>query len=353
MVKLPSGHWRDRPVINGKRMSFTAPTQREVREQIDNYKLSLTQKEADQNDPLVKDIIEDYITSKTGVLSPSTIKGYRRMQKNNYGKISSLRLSEVTSKELQYFVSDISADLSAKSVKNVYGLLSASLNQVSDRKYKVTLPTVIRPMLPTPTDDTVQRLLNAVRQNDLRIAMMIAAFGTMRRGEISAIKFGDIDLKRHAIFVHADMVQDEDNNWIYKAYPKTELSIRLIQYPEEVFDYIPEGNKDDFVVPRNPQALSHAFRRLRDRIGAEGITLQSLRRYAASFMHALGIPDKYIMETGGWASDRVLKAVYENTLSDKQVEFAEKRTKYVASKFFNKISGHELDTPRNESSDNE
>lgn len=336
MVKLPSGHWRDRPVINGRRMSFTAPTQREVREQIDNYKLSLTQKKADQNDPLVKDIIEDYITSKTGVLSPSTILGYRKMQKKHYGKINDLRLSEVTSKNLQVYVSDLCSDHSAKSVRNVYGLLSASLNQVSDKKYNVTLPTYVRPNLPTPNDEMVQKLLDSAKVPEMKIAMMISAFGTMRRGEISAIKYKDIDREKTAIYVHADIVQDENLKWVYKPYPKTEKSIRLIQYPKEVFDYIPEGDPDTFVVPFTPQSLTRRFRKLRDKIGAEGITLQSLRRYAASFMHALGIPDKYIMETGGWASDRVLKAVYENTLSDKQIEFTEKRNDYVAKKFFKK-----------------
>ncbi len=31
-------------------------------------------------------------------------------------------------------------------------------------------------------------------------------------------------------------------------------------------------------------------------------------------MHAIGIPDQYIMARGGWGSDKVLKAIYRGTI---------------------------------------
>lgn len=39
-----------------------------------------------------------------------------------------------------------------------------------------------------------------------------------------------------------------------------------------------------------------------------------LRHYCASIMHAIGIPDQYIMSRGGWSSDNVMKAVYRNVI---------------------------------------
>lgn len=39
-----------------------------------------------------------------------------------------------------------------------------------------------------------------------------------------------------------------------------------------------------------------------------------LRHYAASIMHAIGIPDQYILQRGGWSSDSVMKTVYRNTI---------------------------------------
>ena len=49
-------------------------------------------------------------------------------------------------------------------------------------------------------------------------------------------------------------------------------------------------------------------------------------------MHAIGVPDQYIMERHGWSSDGVLKDVYRNTLSDKAKEFTDLTNDYLAKK---------------------
>ena len=33
-------------------------------------------------------------------------------------------------------------------------------------------------------------------------------------------------------------------------------------------------------------------------------------------MHAIGIPDQYIMQRGGWATDNVMKSVYRGTIDE-------------------------------------
>ena len=47
------------------------------------------------------------------------------------------------------------------------------------------------------------------------------------------------------------------------------------------------------------------------------------RHYSASIMHAIGIPDQYIMARGGWKTDTVLKAVYrkcDSTMSKRNLQ---------------------------------
>ena len=53
-------------------------------------------------------------------------------------------------------------------------------------------------------------------------------------------------------------------------------------------------------------------------ISASAFRFHDLRRYSASIMHAIGDPDQYIMERGGWKSDKVLKQVYRGTLNEYQ-----------------------------------
>ena len=43
----------------------------------------------------------------------------------------------------------------------------------------------------------------------------------------------------------------------------------------------------------------------------------SLRHYSASYLHAIGIPDAYILERGGWSSPHIMQKVYRHALSDR------------------------------------
>ena len=59
----------------------------------------------------------------------------------------------------------------------------------------------------------------------------------------------------------------------------------------------------------------------------------------ASIMLALGIPDKYAMERGGWSSPAVLKSVYQHTFSAERKAADDKIDDY-----FNGILDTILDT---------
>ena len=41
-------------------------------------------------------------------------------------------------------------------------------------------------------------------------------------------------------------------------------------------------------------------------------------------MHAIGVPDQYILERGGWSSDNIMKTVYRNTIDNETVRQTKK-----------------------------
>ena len=45
-------------------------------------------------------------------------------------------------------------------------------------------------------------------------------------------------------------------------------------------------------------------------------------------MHAIGIPDQYIMARGGWKSDVVLKNIYRGTMDDYEKVFTDKTNEH-------------------------
>ena len=104
-----------------------------------------------------------------------------------------------------------------------------------DLSIRVQLPARKHPELYCPNDTDIQRLLAESAGTDLEIAILLAAFGPLRRGEICALTSRDI--KGNTITVSKSIVRSEDNEWITKS-PKTYGSYRTIQMPEFFFKHI-------------------------------------------------------------------------------------------------------------------
>ena len=310
---------------NGRRVyhCITAPSKREWKQAEAEFKA--LKKGRQSSDMTVKECVDRYIDSKAGVLSPSTIRGYLACQKR-MTSLDRIMVSRLDSADLQYFVSDMSTRLSPKTVKDTYSLLLAAVSTVDDRRFKVTLPA--RPPIQYNTPDTqdVSLLLDHASPV-MKICILLAAVGTLRRGEICALEYEDVLYDFNAVFVHRSTVRTPDGEWIARDMPKTSGSVRRVVLPKEVIDMI--GSGEGRIIPFTPSALSERFSRLRNRLGLS-CRFHDLRHYAASFMHAIGVPDKYIMERGGWTDDRILKSVYQNTLTNESKRFTAMTNDYFS-----------------------
>lgn len=339
-VKLKSGSWRCQvfshyEIVNGERKrrvrSFTAPTRVEAERMAAQF--AADKNRLDGGGYTIGEAVDRYIASKEAVLSPSTIRAYMAYRKN-LSEVEGLRVDALTSADLQRWISDLSRRYSAKYVKNIYTLVSSAVSVISDRSYRVTLPARKPLTYNVPTDAEVVVLMDNARE-DLRLAIALAAAGTLRRGEVCALRYGDVYRDKLAIYVHSDMILSKDNEWIYKDMPKTSDSVRWVELPPEVLDMIGDGEPDEFVVGSTPAAVSDAFARLRDRLGLK-CRFHDLRHYAASILHAIGVPDQYIMGRGGWSTDGTLKAVYRNTLADKNKYYSEQAVNYFSAQLFSR-----------------
>lgn len=312
--QLPSGSIRiqvyDYTDVDGKKhyKSFTAPTRQEAKYPAAQWKAGKADKKPVRI--TLYEAVGRYIDAKAGVLSPSTIRGYQRMQECRIKDIGRIWLDELNSTDVQIWVSDLSKSLSPKYVRNLYGLLSASVEMFApDLTLKVTMPEKKRPDLYCPSDDDIKKLLMHVAGTDLEIAILLAAFGPMRRGEICALESSDI--KGNKVSVTKSMVMGPDQTYHIKQ-PKTYGSYREIEYPESVIKKM--AGRKGRIINRSPDAITRAFERAIDKSGLPRFRFHDLRHYAASIMHAIGVPDQYILKRGGWSSDNVMKAVYRNAI---------------------------------------
>lgn len=339
--KLPSGSWRvqvfshfeDIPQPDGtvkkKRIykSFTSedPSPKGKRKvELEAAQFAAEQEHKRQSGITVKEAIERYIVSKAPVVSPSTLNGYRSLQKQHYGQLEKIPLDKLTEETAQLWISDISVGRSPKTVRNIWTLLQSSVTMFNkSARLDPQLPARKQPDLYTPINDDVQRLIDHVRGTDLEICICLAAFGPMRRGEICALESGDIH--GNTITVRRDMVKGPDKQWHIKQ-PKSYAGYREITYPPEVIELLAgrEGRLFDF----HPDILSNRFKRAIIYSKVPHFRFHDLRHYSASIQHAMGIPDEYIMQRGGWASDYMMKRVYRHAMSDQEREMNDKVNDY-------------------------
>ena len=79
-----------------------------------------------------------------------------------------------------------------------------------------------------------------------------------------------------------------------------------------------------------PDAISQRLDHALQRAGLPHFRMHDLRHYSASILHAIGIPDQYIMARGGWKTDHVMKQVYRDTISDEAKKMNDKINDYFS-----------------------
>ena len=269
-------------------------------------------------------LMRSYIAEKAPQLSPATVVSYENIERKIRAKAPLLYgqpAHSVTASDLQALVNDLStAGMSPKTLRNYSGFVSAVLLHNGIRPGKVTLPMKRHREITVPTEDDVRALLAAAKGTGVEVAIMLAAFAGLRRGEVCGLRMSDVDLETGRVHVRCDVVMDNKGRWIEKP-PKTKASDRFVELPEKAVDLIRSSGK---IFEGNPRQLDYAFGCALKRAGIPPFRFHDLRHFCASYMHSLGIPDAYIMQRCGWENDVVLKAVYRHTLADQEQRFADR-----------------------------
>ena len=313
-----------------KYKSFTADTRKEAERLAAVWEYDQAQNAGKLT---VHDAIEQYINIKESALSPSTVTGYRSYLKTGkFMPLEDLDVSEVDQRGLQLWVAYmLEEDYKPKYIKNCYGLLRPALTMAGIGSIPVTLPMVIMPDVYVPTDKELKKLLAYLDKEDpeVKTAAMLAAFGSMRRSEICALRPSDFG--QDTVTVRRAIVRNSSGKWVEKKTNKTVKSHRTIVLPSQVMKSIDFSH--DPIISLDPDQLSKRFRKAVNHAGMpQAFSIHALRHYYVSIAHVLGIPDAYVMKMGGWQTDYVMKRNYRSTLSD-----VEKKEQAKLNKHFSKM----------------
>lgn len=344
--KLASGSWRclvyDYTDAAGKRhyRSFTStdPTQKGRREAEAMAAAWALEKEERARCPMTYgEALDRYIEERSVTLSPSTIREYKRSRRVDFQMLMGVPLDEITQELVQRAVNEERRTHSSKSVRNMHGLLSGVLRAYRpDFALNTTLPQKERPDLYIPSDDDIKEILWYVGKFDreMELPVLLAAFGPMRRSEICALESEDV--KGNVVHVRRALVLNDRKEWVAKT-TKSYAGDRFIDFPDFVAEKLHQ--RTGRITNLNPTIITHRFRKILRKTGVKHFRFHDLRHYSASIQHAIGIPDAYIMQRGGWGSDAVLKNVYRHVLQDKEREMTEK-----ANGYFSRLCNTEYNT---------
>lgn len=316
-----------------RQKAFTAETKKEAILLAATYQMELND---NRKSPTVKYAIDTYIESRSAVVSPSTIRGYRTVQANYFKEIEKLYISDVTNQDIQNLVNEIALNRSPKTVKNAISLLISALKQHDpEKRYIYTLPKARAIERNIPDNADVIRLMEASKNNrNLYLAIVLSALGSLRRGEVCALCYEDILYEYNAIYVHSDVVQNERKEWIYKDYGKNASSTRQVIYSKNVIDLIGHGKGRIFDC--TPDYITSSFCNLRDRLGLK-CRFHDLRHYTVSILHSIGIPDQYIQQRTGHQSAKILREVYTSPLKDQSNMYVKQINQYFSRIFDDEI----------------
>lgn len=282
---------------------------------------------------LFGDALANYIGERSKVLSPASIRKYKSMANNCMKPFEKYRLKDLTQDVVQAEINNASGKMSPKTIRDMHGLLTAVLARFyPETVLRTTMPKKVHTDMYIPSDDEIKLLIAAVKGTDMEIPVYLAAFGALRRGEIAALDYADIS--DNIIHVHKTMVLGPDNKWVIKA-PKSYAGDRYVALPRFVIEKM--GNGTGRITNLRPNMITSDFSHILKKAGLPPFRFHSLRHYNVSISHALGIPDAYIMQFGGWGNDRTLKEVYRHTMKN-----TINLTSNIVVSHFEKIMQHEM-----------
>ena len=306
-IEKVGNKYRVRKQINGIKYTFnfdTKPTQKMIQKAMDER--NVVQKHGNS----FKVCCNSYIESKKNVISPSTIKGYRSISRAISDEFMAKDIGTITPYDVQNEINRYAKDHDAKTVRNYHSFISSVLSLFRDDiVLRTRLPTIQKKKPYIPTREDVRRLLDASVGTQYEIPLKLACYG-MRRSEICALTPEDI--QGNKVIINKGLVSTTDNEFVVKSMPKTAASTREIYISDELAERIQEVG----LYKGHPGCINKWMKRQLKSLGIEYFSLHKLRHYFVSVLSSQNVDEATILELGGYATDRVMKAVYRHSMSD-------------------------------------
>lgn len=316
--QLPSGSWFCRVRVDGKDISVTKDTQEEAEAEAMAIKYGIVNsKTTAKGKKSLKQALTDYIEIRKGSASPSTIYAYERYKENCFQNMMSADVFKTTDEQWQAAIKRESRGKAPKYIANVWGMVAAAIYETTGKRPNVKLPAKEKNQRPHLDPDQIETFVQAVKGESVEIAALLE-LSSLRRSEMLAVKWCDVDLKNKMIQVRGARVYSSAG-MVHKKQNKTATSTRTIPIIPPLLDALSACEKrEGYVVTLNGSWIYTRINEICEANGLPKVGNHGLRHSFASLAYHLQIPEKIAMEIGGWADDGTMRKIYTH-LSQKDI----------------------------------
>lgn len=312
--KLPSGMYRCQVMVDGKRVSVVDESPAVAQAKAVAMKNGLIEKAEEKKSFLsLTDAIDEYIRTKEGALSPSTVRGYEIVKKHRFHSLMQKDVHSITKAAVQAAVSLEAQSVSPKTVYNAYGLIRPVLKEHGVDVFGVKLPQRVKPNKRYLQPEEVGRLIEAAKGDSREVEILIAVWLGMRRSEIAGLCWDCVDFERSTLTVRRTMVPDKNNKMTLREGAKNESSQRTVPCPPYIMDKLRAmygDRKEGLVFHGHPDVLRRRVHAVCKKAGITDTTVHGLRHTNAAVMKSLGVDDAHAMARGGWKTEATYKQTY-------------------------------------------
>ena len=346
------GRWAATITLEGqKRKTFYGKNRKEVQE-----KLRVALNEQKQGmlvtgpQQTVKQYLEHWFEDvHKPTLRVSSYVRYRSLLRNHILPVlGDIQVQKLTAQHVQaLYARKAKEGLSSKSIQNIHGLLHKALDNavkwglVSRNVCNVvSTPRLIRHEIHPLTREQAQKFLEKVRGQKLEAILTLALTTAMRRGELLALRWQDINFEAMSLHVSRTVSRIAGHGYVEND-PKTSRSRRMIMLPPFTIEMLIQHRldqekarlkagvrwKDQGLVFSNthggylhPDYLLVKFHRLLKEIGLPDMRLHDLRHSAATILLSMGVHPKVVQEILGHSQISMTMDIYSHVLPSMQKE---------------------------------
>lgn len=334
--QLPSGSWFARVTVEGERVPVTAPTEEEYYAMARAVKAGLLEHKKAPKAVTLEAAIDKYIESRRGSVSPATIRSYYKLKKNYFRDLMTTNVFSITADMVQIQLQGMlkkpgpsGKPLSPKTVKDEFCFIVTVLrfSGVDLDRSRISLPQVQKSPYTVLTAEEQALLIRAAVGDPAELPILLALWLGLRRSEILGLRREDVDFRHGTLHVGRAIVHDENGKLVEKG-TKTAESARTVVVPSYILEKLRACPPGPIYAKYDPGYILKRLHAICEREGLPPVRLHDLRHINASVGLSLGVPDKYMMERGGWATKDTMVYRYQHTYDAQKAAADEQINRY-------------------------